>query len=362
MADIRLVIPPPVRESLAAAIDQAGGNEVFFLARLAWEDEGSVRVAEVDVAARGNRSAVPAIIRRAEEWDLAIHNHPSGRLEPSEADFAVAHELANREVGFAIIDNRAERHYLVVSPFRKPPPGPQPVDPAEVEAVFGSGGPLAAALKDYEARAGQVAMAREVAEALNGNRVVALEAGTGVGKSFGYLVPSILWAVLNRSRVIVSTNTINLQEQLIGKDLPFLERTLKLKFKYALIKGRGNYACKRKLAEIEKEGVGDLFEKEDEARQLRELIAWAKKAREGSLAELGAPPPDRVWEKAMSETDKSLKVLCPFYGECFYYQAKREAFKADIVVVNHHLFFADLAVRRVIGNYQIDLQCLFGTC
>src|SRR5262245_21243563 len=182
MTDIQLVIPPQVRELLASAIAGAGGNEVFFLARLAWDGEASARIAEVDVAARGNRSAAPAIIRRAEDWDLAIHNHPSGHLEPSDADLGVAHELANREVGFAIIDNLAERHYLVVPPFRKSP-GPARVEPAEVEAFFAAGGPLAGALADYEARAGQVAMAREVAEALNGDRVVALEAGTGVGKS-----------------------------------------------------------------------------------------------------------------------------------------------------------------------------------
>src|SRR5262245_8967246 len=244
MADIQLVIPPPVREVLAGAIAGAGGNEVFFFARLAWDSETSARIVEVDVAARGNRGAAPAIIRGAEDWDLAIHNHPSGHLAPSEPDIAVASELGHGEVGFALIDNLAERRYLVVPPLRKKPPGPVPIDPDEVAAVFAAGGPLAAALADYEARAGQVAMAREVAEALNGDRVVALEAGTGVGKSFGYLVPSILWSVKNRSRVIISTNTINLQEQLMGKDLPFLERTLPVKFSYALIKGRGNYACK----------------------------------------------------------------------------------------------------------------------
>jgi len=197
-------------------------------------------------------------------------------------------------------------------------------------------------------------MAREVAEALNENRVVAIEAGTGIGKSFAYLVPSILWSIRNPRRVIVSPNTINLQEQLVGKDLPFLARVLPEKFRFALIKGRGNYACRRKLAEIEKE-ARFISENPEEERQLDELAVRARSAREGSRVELGAPVPDQVWEKVMSETDKSLKVNCPHYQECFYYQAKRAAFQADVVVVNHYLFFADLAVRRQTGNYEWDL-------
>jgi len=353
MADVTLTIPPRVRDFLAATIVQAGGNEVYFLGRVSWQGAGAARLEEVDVLARGNRGAAPAIIRRAEEWDLALHNHPSGNLSPSEADLQVAGELGNREVGFVIIDNSAARHYLVVPPFERLGVEPK-IDPEEVAGFFAPDGPLGKAMGDYEMRPGQVAMAREVAEALNGDRVVAVEAGTGVGKSFAYLVPAILWASRNQERVVVSTNTINLQEQLIGKDLPFLERVLPVKFRYALIKGRNNYACRRKAAEAEA-GSALLAETDDEARQLRELAVWARTAHDGSLAELGAQPPERLWEKVMSETDKSLKVNCRFYGECFYYQAKRAAFQAGIVVVNHHLFFADLAVRRETGNYEWDL-------
>jgi ATP-dependent DNA helicase DinG len=354
MGEATFTIPDSLKDLLASTIASAGGNEVFFLGRVEWRPGRSAVLEEVEVVARGNRGAAPAILRRAEDWDLAIHNHPSGELSPSEADLSVAGELASREVGFAIIDNRAQRHYLVVPPFDRLEPE-RPLDPAEVEAIFAPGGPLSRELGDYETRPGQVAMAREVTEALNGDRVAAIEAGTGVGKSFAYLVPAILWSVRNKKRVVVSTNTINLQEQLIAKDLPFLERVLPVEFRYALIKGRGNYACKRKLAEAEEEAASRLLETDDEVRQLKELVAWARTTPVGSLAELSAQPPERVWEKVMSETDKSLKVNCRFYGECFYYQAKRAASRAQIVVVNHHLFFADLAVRRATGNYDWDL-------
>src|ERR1041384_4151721 len=115
--DISLETPPETRPFLAATIAAAGGNEVYFLARVAWPGPGKARVAEVDVLGRGNATAAPAIIRRAEETPPPIHNHPSGVLIPSDADLAVAAELGNRSVGFAIIDGAAERHYLVVPPF-----------------------------------------------------------------------------------------------------------------------------------------------------------------------------------------------------------------------------------------------------
>ncbi|MBI4584928.1 MAG: DEAD/DEAH box helicase family protein [Planctomycetes bacterium] len=352
-----LFIPKPIQDFLAATIASAGGNEVYFLGRVRWQDKSLAVLEEVDVFARGNQSSAPAIIERAEEWDIAIHNHPGGDLTPSDADNAVASELGNRSVGFAIIDNAAEKLNLVVRPFERE--GEQPVDPAEVEAIFQEGGALERELsrsgaEKYEVRPGQIAMAIEVTRAVNEKRVVALEAGTGVGKSFAYLVPAIFWAVKNQRRVVVSTNTINLQEQLTAKDLPFLEHALPVKFNYALIKGRGNYACLRKAAEARGE-IKALFESADEERLLNDLLDWTDRTADGSLADLGMTPPEGVWEKVMSETDKSLKVNCPFYSRCFYYQAKRRAFKADIVVVNHHLFFADLAVRRESGNYQWDL-------
>ena len=352
-SDVELCIPDTVRRFLRTTIEGTGGNEVFFLARVAWDEATRTRatVDKLQVVARGNQGSVPAIIARADDWDLAIHNHPSGVLEPSEADNAIAGELGNRGVGFAIISNDAKRHYLVTGPFSEPKM--QPVDVDEVRQLFGPDGPLSRELEGFESREGQVSMATEVAEALNGDRIVALEAGTGVGKSFAYLIPAILWAVKNRTRVVVSTGTIQLQEQLVGKDLPFLARILPVKFGFALIKGRSNYACRRKVEELKEnlattDWVRDLLG-DPQLEELKQLVEWVGKTGEGSRADLSWTPSTDAWEQAMSETDKSLKNKCKHYDKCFYYRARRQASNAHIVVVNHHLFFADVALRRQLG-------------
>ena len=353
MKQVELDIPREAADFLRAAIAEAGGNEVYFLGKVRWDEAQAVATLdEVEVFARGNTVSAPAILAGAESWDLALHNHPGGDLQPSQADLAVAAELGNRRVGFVIIDNEAERSYLVVKPFVRHEH--QPVDVEEVRDILGPGGVLSKHLDGFESREGQVELAVEVARSLNENRVVAAEAGTGIGKSFGYLVPSILWATRNRQRVIVSTGTINLQEQLVSKDLPFLAEILPVDFEFSLIKGRANYACRRRLKEAPEQF--DLVPEDTEDQDLlRDLIEWSKATSDGSLADLSWKPPPQVWEKVLSSTDKSLKVNCEFYQECFYYQARRRASRCQVVVANHHLFFADLAVRRQAGDWQLDL-------
>ncbi len=358
--DAILRIPDAVREFLRRTIDTASGVEVFFLARVDWQTERDARVAtitEVDVLARGNEGSVPALLVRAEDWDLAIHNHPGGDLRPSDADTDIAAELGARSVGFAIISSDATQHNLVTAPF--PRQEVQPLDVDDVARMFDHGGCLSVGMDDFEARSGQIEMARAAAAALNADEVCAIEAGTGIGKSFAYLVPAILWAVKNRDRVVISTGTIALQEQLVAKDLPFLKRVLPVEFKFALIKGRGNYACLRKVKDLEVDLAQDDLVRDLEvtgdSRQLRDLVEWAGQSGDGSRSDLAWTPESDVWENVMSETDKSLKVNCEHYQECFYYRAKREASKANVLVVNHHLFFADLAVRRQLQNYDFDL-------
>ncbi len=211
------------------------------------------------------------------------------------------------------------------------------------EDVLGPGGLLAAKLPNYESRPQQLAMAATVAKAIDERSHAIVEAPTGVGKSFAYLVPLILHALNKQTRVVVSTGTIALQEQLIGKDIPLL-RQLFPELKAVLVKGRQNYLSKRRLSHA----VGNqqaLFDGNEQAKDLREIASWAKDSAIGDLGDLGYDPPGAVWRQVVSDRNNCLGRKCPTYDECFFYNARREMEGAHILVVNHHLYFSDLSLR-----------------
>ncbi len=325
------------------AIADAGGNEVFLLGVLG-EDR---RVVEVRVAARGNRNAAPAILHLPRPGEVVIHNHPSGILEPSDADLEVASSLGQDGVGFFIVDNDVRQVYVVVEPHADREIAA--LDPEAVARCLGPGGAVAQSLPGYEHRPEQLAMLEAVVESFNGNGIATVEAGTGTGKSLAYLVPAIHWSLANRERVVVSTHTINLQEQLIRKDLPFLVERAGLPCKAVLVKGRGNYLCRRK-AEQARGAAAQLID-DDLQRELRQVLEWAEHTRDGSRSDLPVMPRPEVWEQVVSENDNCLRARCPYYDSCFFYEARRAAAKADVLVVNHHLLMADLALREELGNY-----------
>lgn len=327
-------------QQLRAAIADAGGNEVFFLGRT---DDARL-VVDVEPLARGNRDAVAAIMIAASFGDVVIHNHPSGNLTPSQADIEIASLLGNQGVGFYIIDNKAERCYQAVSAFAR-----RVVERLafpEVERFYAPDGVLAQALAGYEHRPEQTRMALTLAEAFNDEKVAVVEAGTGTGKSLAYLLPAVLWSVRNKERVVVSTNTINLQEQLIQKDIPFLQEHLAIEFRAVLVKGRGNYLCLRKLQTNAADA--SLF-KDETAEELDAIVLWSKQTEDGCRSDLSFIPKDEVWEELACESDQCGRVKCPFYTRCFFYKARREAAGADVLVVNHALLLADLAVRQETG-------------
>ncbi|MGE5575746.1 MAG: ATP-dependent DNA helicase, partial [Syntrophothermus sp.] len=167
------------------------------------------------------------------------------------------------------------------------------------------------------------------------------------GKSLAYLIPAVYWARATGEKVVVSTNTINLQEQLIFKDIPFLQQWLGIDFKAVLVKGRANYVCRRKLQMALSETL-DLFDPQ-EAVELARLAGWAEDARTGCRSELEQEPSFQLWERVCAESETCLRNDCPFFADCFVTKARKEALEADILVVNHHLFFADVAVRRALG-------------
>jgi len=326
---------------MRAAIAAAGGNEVFFLGRT---DENRI-VAEVEPLARGNRDAVAAIMIATSFGDVVIHNHPSGNLDPSQADIEIASLLGNQGVGFSIVDNNLERCYQAVAPFARRET--ERLSFPEIERIFAPAGVLAANLPGYEHRDEQLRMAFAVTEAFNDDRVAVIEAGTGTGKSLAYLVPAVLWAIRNKERIVVSTNTINLQEQLIKKDIPFLQRHAGVQFRAVLVKGRSNYLCLRKLASIK--GEPSLFADDPAAGELEAIIAWSEKTSEGCRSDLSFIPKPETWEELACEADQCGRIKCPFYARCFFYGARRQAASADVLVVNHALLMADVALRQETG-------------
>jgi ATP-dependent DNA helicase DinG len=324
-------------------IERSNGNEVCFVAGVA--ETGAVR--RPVAVSRGNRSAVLAAVRDAEPGSLVIHNHPSGELDPSEADLSVAAELYMDGLGLAICDNAARELYVVVEPPRVREL--ELLDADEVAGLLAPGGPVSREHAAYEDRPTQRDMAAAIVARYNDGGVLVAEAGTGTGKSIAYLIPAAMWAVANRERTVVSTNTINLQEQLVTKDLPFLRRALGLPFRYALVKGRRNYISIRRAKLAMDAGLA-LVEGPDQ-RQLRAIGEWLETTRDGSLQDLPFEPSPEVWDEVESDVDVCIRARCPHFEDCFYQRSRRDAAGADILVVNHHLLFSDLAVRRAQGNY-----------
>jgi ATP-dependent DNA helicase DinG len=237
-------LTPAVQAQLAHEIAAAGGREVCFVATC--DPEG--RVSDARVVARGTLDRVLALPGVARRGQMILHNHPGGDLEPSHADLNIAARFHDDGVGFGIIDNEAGRLYVVVEV-----PASRPEVRLDAFAIVGDlaeHGPVARGLGQYEDRPSQRDMAAHIADAYNDGGVVLLEAGTGVGKSFAYLVPALRWAQANGERTVVSTNTINLQEQLVSRDLPLLREvfgTDEWRPSFALLKGWRNYLCLARL-------------------------------------------------------------------------------------------------------------------
>ena len=210
---------------------------------------------------------------------------------------------------------------------------------ALLSEVFSADGPLAAAVPGYRARAQQVELAEHIAAAMAANRVLIVEAGTGTGKTYAYLVP----ALLAGGKVIVSTGTRNLQDQLFLRDIPTVRKALRSPVKVALLKGRANYLCHYHLERALADG---RFLSRDDAAYARRIARFARKTRSGDRAECTDVPENAtVWAMVTSTRDNCLGQDCPHHKECFVLAARREALAADLVVVNHHLFFADVMLR-----------------
>ena len=213
-----------------------------------------------------------------------------------------------------------------------------------MQSVFGPDGLIAKAHPEYEHRPGQIEMAAAVLRAFEDKRHLIVEAGTGTGKTLAYLVPAIAAACGSGARIVISTGTKNLQEQLMDKDIPFLQDVLPAKFRAAVMKGRNNYACLHRIKRAESMPVLDGF---DQIDQFDEVFRWSIKTETGDRAELSNLPENLpFWRHIDARSETCLGQKCPDYDPCFVTRMRQRALDADVIVVNHHLFFADLALRN----------------
>ena len=233
-------------------------------------------------------------------------------------------------------------------------------DSLSVDSILGASGRIAKRLANYESREQQLEMSRGVAEALATDQHLIAEAGTGTGKSFAYLVPAILHATESQNedqpppeedgkarkrRVLISTHTISLQEQLIAKDLPLLNSVIPREFSAVLVKGRGNYLSLRRMNRAVSKSTS-LLSTDLQHSQLQDIKQWSGDTTDGSLSSLPFRPESLVWDEVASDTGNCLRRSCKSYNDCFYFRARRRATNAELLIVNHAMFFSDLALRR----------------
>ncbi len=324
----------PSREIIKDAVFEARGCEVMAVGHM---NQQKI-VTSLNITARGDDSSVPALTPYMEKGDVVIHNHPSGNLKPSQADLSVASRLGQEGIGFYIVDNSVEEIWVVSEPVYQEEI--VLLDPDKLVDLLGPDS-LLSGLIQYEARESQLNMLRQVALGYNDGTIIAAEAGTGVGKSFAYLIPSLAWVEHNNERVVLSTATINLQQQLMDKDIPLVQKIIGGKIKAVLVKGRGNYICRRRMAEALEED--SLFREDND--QLLQIGAWSRDSPTGSRTDLPFLPDDEIWNSICSESDGCLGLRCSSRETCFILRARREAASAKILVVNHHLLFSDLSLR-----------------
>lgn len=273
--------------------------------------------------------------------EVVIRTTKPNQLYPSDMELELSEELyTRRNIAYCLLSSDLNDFYFV-----------QDIDrifleEIDIENYFAKDGILAKEIKGFEYREEQEEMAQYIQDAINEDRKIIVEAGTGTGKTLAYLIPSIKWAVTNKKKVIIATNTINLQEQLLLKDIPLAKSIIKDEFSYVLVKGRNNYVCKRLFNELVLGKSIDIETFSMEAReQIEYILKWGNKTKTGDKAELPFEVYPDVWELVQSTTELCLGKKCPYRKECFYMKTRMEKMEADILISNHHVFFADLNVR-----------------
>lgn len=327
-------------------ISQNDGNEIVMVGKV--DSDG--KVCDLRRAAMGDAGSVPAVIATAAPGEVLIHNHPSGNVNPSGADIEVAARAAEKSVGSYIVDNDVLNIFPVVERIEPENAEIEPVDLEEVAEIFSQNGRLAESDSTFEFRKPQTEMALSVAEAINFSSVLVSEAGTGTGKSFAYLVPAMQYVSKNKGkRVVVSTSTIALQEQLFNKDIPALLKKLDISdIGTVVLKGRSNYLCKRRYADFRMGSVQTKID--DEASQktletVEEIDRWLNYTDDGSRSNMNSAISLDIWNEICADELACEKSKCRFFSSCFFFKARRRANFASLILVNHHLLMADVSMK-----------------
>ncbi|QRG69948.1 ATP-dependent DNA helicase DinG [Brevibacillus choshinensis] len=294
------------------------------------------------------RSDIDALLRFVEMDKMAaipLLDEESGPNEPSGMwDIYRQLALRKREEKGTVSFQRPANAESSLAPF-----------PEMLEGVLGEQGTMPQHVSGYQRREAQEAMMHAVFEAMQDGTHLLIEAGTGTGKSLGYLLPGIIWAKQNQQQLIVSTNTIQLQEQLFHKEILTLQQTLPFDFSASTLKGRGNYLCLRKFEQALEEPV------EGSSQEMRlvkgQMLTWLTQTQTGDVEELSMPPTGQLfWQQVKSDTGSCLNRACPWFSRCYYFQAKDRAKDADVLIVNHALLMSDLqAENRILPPYQVAI-------
>lgn len=323
---------------IAHIIRQHEGAEVFFVG---WVDRYGI-VSEIEAVAFGNDESVPAPLAEGLRGDLVIHNHPSGDLRASNPDIQIASLLAMRKLGFYIIDNSCEQLNIVYKP--KPRIF---LEENQVLDLFRKDGLLAKTIGSYEERFEQEQLVQKIVSVINDDQILLAEAGTGTGKSLSYLIPIALWAVQADKRVLITTHTINLQNQIAKKDVelvaPIVEKVTGIRPRFAVLVGRNNYICPKMVDELvhDTDKSRLLFDNHEAVSlHLEMIMIWLEKTTDGLRSSLPERIPHSLWDEISASTPNCPRKECPFYSSCFYYKARMAAEASHIIIGNHALLLS----------------------
>ena len=345
---------PDIIEMVREEIQGNAFNGVLFIGNV--NREG--KVYEVEALAYSEKDYFPDVNLNSLQGDVIIFNHPTAGdpeagLNPSEIENSVASILEEKNIGFYIIDP-----YLKVINIVLDHPERYYLEENAVRNIFKAGGLLSENIA-FEPRQEQISLVDAIIEAVNDSRILVSEAGTGTGKSLSYLIPAAIWAIENQKRVIVSTQTINLQQQIAEKDMKIVEKVVETflgkNVNYAVLIGRGNYLCWHKLYDLsnDKDRQATLFEESDRTGLIKDIEKWSRSSAEGIRTELGMNIPSDLWEELCSDSSSCTNRKCEYYEGCFYFKARQKAEQSNLIIANHSLVIS--AINQETGEIALPL-------